>query len=331
MISSLLSIPGSKRKSKYNFLKPLPFQNSICEPFMGGAAKSLQTSLRPILGESNAALREIALASTSKERSEAFKRGYGSALLYITEDIDIQTILKYADVKQSMKQLRLLEPALADAMDVRWRYLTESLFESIGRNEPNAGLYYFCQKTCFGNVMRLNPKQTAFNVSWHVDKLRQALKFDFEQYIYDLQLHQWNPEIYSSFEQAIEAVENPADTWLLLDPPYIEQEGDRKMTPCYINHRVTTDAREQTFALSVDSLELGCKRDFPKIELCNYYSDRLNSEVFRLADQYGYSVEITTVGVCGALGNSGGRLIHGERRDLRERPVEVVWTLKTLF
>lgn len=330
-ITSLIPIPGSKRAKKYDFLQPLPFQKTICTPFMGGAAKELKTCLRAIVGESNAALRDIAQAPKYESSIINFVREYQSALAYMVEDFPIDKILPYASVKQSQKQLRKYEPELAEILDFRWKTLCEKLWNSLENGESCAGLYMFCVRACFGNVMRMNPKQTAFNVSWHVDKLRQALQFNPQFWCDSLVAQKWNPEIYPSWEQAIEAVDNVPDTWLFLDPPYIEQEGDRKMTPCYMNHFVTTEARENTFRLATDSLELGCKRGFLKIDLCNYYSDRLNDVVYLLADLYDYSVEMTTVGVCGALGNSNGRMIHGERRDLRERPIEVVWTLKSLF
>lgn len=330
-LRSLFPIPGSKRFEKYNFLQPLAHQKTICEPFMGGAATSLRTGLQPILGEINPSLRQIAETPTTGLFSNLFIEGYEFYASWFTEGIDLGKLLSYTELKQSQKQVNAEIPGIYAELTTRWGSLTAMLFREMQVGSLQTGCYAFCQRTCFGNAMRLNPSGDAFNVSWHVNKLKSALNFNPQQWCDQLNAQGWNPIVCDDWQSAIEAVRCVEDTYLLLDPPYIEADGDRKMTPCYPGHVVTGDGRESTYSLAIEPLKLAMQKGFLKIDLSNYYSDRLDKDVFYLAEEYEYSIKRTEVGECGALGNSNGRLKHGKRRDTRPKPIEYVWTLESIF
>jgi hypothetical protein len=327
MITSLYPLPGSKRKAKYSVLSPNG-QKQICEPFMGGAARSLALQLPASLGEVNRSGREIALTSASTRKTASYIKGYNLARAEFFAGVDIDRLLSYSDCKQPMKLIRAEIPAIANELDARWRQLCDRLFAAVEAGNPMAGLYSFCGRACFGNVMRLNPKGDAYNMSWHVDKLKNAIAFNPNDWCSQLRHQEWDPRVENSWQSAILAVKRPKDCYLLLDPPYIEGEGDRKMTPCYPGHRVTGVGRDDTYFLAVDPLKLALQRGFPLIHLTNYYSARLDGAVTQMAHDAGYLCDRVTIGVCGALGNSSGRFKHGDRRDTRPRPVECLWIFK---
>jgi len=80
-----------------------------------------------------------------------------------------------------------------------------------------------------------------------------------------------------------------------------------------------------TYALAVEPLKVALNRRFPLIHLTNYYSAKLDAEVTQMAHDAGYTCNRQAIGVCGAMGNSNGRKIHGDRADTRPRPVEYLW------
>jgi site-specific DNA-adenine methylase len=330
-IESLFPIPGSKRGSKYATLRPAPRQSAICEPFMGGAAKSLEFGfLSPYLAEINPPQRKIARVPSSKKAITDYVKLYRQIASDFVDGIDVDQLLSYVKREQSMKALRAEIPGVAAVLDERWLPMKKRLFESVQADtDDQAAPYSFMQRSCFGNVMRLNPKGTHYNVTWHVGKLSNALRFDPEAWCESLRSRQWNPKVFSNWEGAIAAVKSPYITWLLLDPPYIEADGDRKMTPCYPGHVVTTEeGREATYRLATEPLRMGLRRGFPLIHLCNYYSAKLDLEVTEMAYEYGYLCDRQMIGICQALGNSAGRYKHGGRVDARQKPTECIWTFR---
>ena len=324
---SLYPLPGGKGgKSKYAMLRPLPTQTEICEPFMGAAGVSVGIGLPTILGEINVSQRAIATVPSCFWKSRRYATDYRAAQSEFLAGVDLVKLFSYIGQEKSQTTLREQDPGIYDLLTDRWHALTSRLFALVSADEPEPGLYSFCQRSCFGNVMRLNPKGTAFNVSWHVDKLLNAVRFDPNHWAEWLYSRQWNPRVYSSWQGAISAVKRPNGCYLLLDPPYIEDEDDRKMTSAYVNHRVTTDdGRAYTYALAVEPLKVALNRGFPLIHLTNYYSAKLDSEVTQMAHDAGYICNRQAIGVCGAMGNSNGRKIHGDRVDSRPRPVEYCW------
>jgi hypothetical protein len=237
-------------------------------------------------------------------------------------------VTAYKERKQAQKQLRKEQPDFAAAIDGRWLELRDRLFAMSPIDPDLPGLYGFMQRAAFGNTMRFNPRGTNYNSAWHVGKLATALRFDPAAWTEGLRQQGWKPRVEASWEDAINAVKSPQKTYLLLDPPYWCDGTESKMTPCYPGHKIGTHGQhDYTFNLAVEPLEMAMRRRFPWIQLCNYDSDRLDSAVQKLARQHGYCVAVRVMGVCGALGNSNGRLEHGDRRDGRSRPVEVVWEL----
>lgn len=196
-------------------------------------------------------------------------------------------------------------------------------------NSKLGGYYAFALRACFGNVMRLTPAGTHFNVSWHVDKLAQACAYDPQQWIDGLAAMRWDPIVLPSWEDAIAAVDNPSKTWALLDPPYLCDHATEKMSPCYTHHEITTqDGNEKTLQLAIDSFQAVLERGFHTISVCNYFVPRLDAAVKQLSADAGYSLQSTEMGECGALGNSNGRRKHGQRVDGRARPVEVIYRIE---
>ena len=323
---SLYPLPGGKNKSKYAMLRPLPTQTEICEPFMGGAGVSVEIGLPTTLGEINISQRAIASVPSCFWKSRRYVADYRAAQSEFLAGVDLDALFSYVGREKSQTTLREKDTGIYDLLTDRWHDLTRRLFAAVSADDPEPGLYSFCQRSCFGNVMRLNPRGTAFNVSWHVDKLLSAARFDPDDWTEWLYSRQWNPRVYSSWQEAISSVKRPDKCYLLLDPPYIEDESDRQISPAYLNHFVTTDdGRAMTYALAVNPLKVALSRGFPLIHLTNYYSAKLDAEVTQMAHDAGYICNRQAIGVCGAMGNSNGRKIHGDRADTRPRPVEYLW------
>ena len=326
---SLYPLPGGKNKSKYTMLKPLPSQVEICEPFMGAAGVSVGIGLPSTLGEINISQRAIATVPSCFWQSRRYVADYHAAQSEFLSGVDLDRLFSYIGQKKSQTVLREQDTGIYDLLNDRWHGLTSRLFAAVSADEPEPGLYSFCQRSCFGNVMRLNPKGTAYNVSWHVDKLLNAVRFDPNHWAEWLYSRRWNPRVYSTWQDAIAAVKRPDKCYLLLDPPYIEDTADRKMSSAYPGHKVTTqDGRAMTYALAVDPLKIALNRGFPLIHLTNYYSAKLDAEMTGLAHDAGYICNRQAIGVCGAMGNSNGRKIHGDLADTRPRPVEYLWTFQ---
>ena len=329
-VESLFPIPGSKRGKKYAMLRPAPWQTQSCEPFMGGAAKSLEFGLKASLAEINPPQRKLARIPANTKAIAEYTRFYRQIAADFVAGIDVDQLMSYVNREQSMKALRAEIPHIAAILDERWQPLKTRLFDEVKADTDwTAAPYSFCQRACFGNVMRLNPLGTHYNVTWYVGKLANALRFDPETWCESLRSRRWNPTVFNNWEGAIAAVKSPYQTWLLLDPPYIEADGDRKMTPCYPGHFVTTaDGRDATYRLAIEPLRFGLRRGFPLIHLCNYYSTKLDADVTAMAYESGYLCDRTMVGVCGSLGNSAGRYKHGQRVDSRPKPIECIWTFR---
>ncbi len=296
---------------------------------MGGAGISIREGLKPVLGEINISQRVISQVPMSRRAIAQYVADYNAKRAEFLADIDLDELLKYAhkDVKQQQKVLRAETPGIASKLDERWHTLTDYLFREIEAGEPQPGVYSFVQRVTFGNAVRLTPTGDAFNMAWHIGKLKQAIQFDPHAWCDELVAMKWRPEVYPCWQDAIAAIRNPAKCYLLLDPPYIEGDGDRKMTPCYKDHKVTTDdGRAGTYALAIEPLKVGLSRGFPLIHLTNYYSQRLDNDVTQMAIDAGYLCDRQMLGICGALGNSNGRLEHGGRVDDRPQPIECLWT-----
>lgn len=320
-VTSLAPYPGSKRAKKYAMLRSNDLPR-LCEPFMGGAATSIITRKKSVLGEINPWMRAIAHAPLRSNKAK-FVESYNEAREFFLNGIDQNILAQYQTRKKAQTALSTEQPDVYNELSDRWDLLKTTLWES----DPNAGLYAFCQYAAFGNVMRTNPKGTGFNVKWHVQKLRGAIVFSPEEFCESL--HDWRPNVYNSWQNAIEGCGRPKETHLLLDPPYWGDGEKSKMTPCYPGHDIgTTDEHNVTYQLAIEPLQAGLERGFPLIHLCNYYSDKLQKDVIDLAFSYGYSVQRFDMGLCQALGNSNGRRKHGQRVDGRERPVEVIYQLK---
>lgn len=326
---SLCPIPGSKRDKKYDVLCPgaLP---RMSEPFMGGAARSaMYSGVKSSLGEINSAMRQIALAPTTSKRRKAYIDSYNAAKQRFITGIPLELVFAFKGAKESQKAFKKAEPGLYEELTGRWSEMKSELFAAIlSDGSEVSGFYSFMQRSCFGNVMRLNPTGTAFNVSWHGEKLFNAVLFDSIEWVGQYRSIGWNPRVYSGWQEAI-SLSNPRYTYLLLDPPYWVDGKTSKMTPCYPGHKTGTHGdHDETFNLAVLPLVEGLRRGFPLIHLCNYYSPRLESAVTDSAFNFGYSVSRYEIGQCRALGNSNGRRQHGNRVDNRERPIEVIYELR---
>lgn len=312
-------------------LCPLDHQTAIDEPFAGACGVSVHYSprMKPTLGEINISQRAIALAPTEFWRARRYERDYAAARDELLTGIDLDDLFAFVGREKSQGALKAERRDLYDLLNQRWDVLADRLFQAVSAGEPEAGLYSFMQRACFGNVMRLNPKGTAYNVDPHVDKLANAYRFSPEDWIAWLESKKWSPRMRGDWKSALEAIKRPERCYLLLDPPYIEDTDSRKMTPAYINHKVTTDnGRAATYALAVDPIRMALSKGFPLIHFTNYYSSQLDQDVTRMSHDAGYICDRIAIGVCGAMGNSAGRYKHGDRQDKRPRPVEYLWTLR---
>lgn len=330
-IQQLFPFPGAKSASKYDrYLYPPMDCNSICEPFMGSAATSIRFHwLKAYLGEINPAQREISLALQSPDLYCAM---YQTARDRFWEDcLDyMDDVFAYEGTKNAQTRLSAENPWTYERLTLSWKELTADLYKLIQANDPSiAGLYAFCLRAAFGNVMRLTPSGAHFNISWHIDKLVQAHKHNPEDWLNDLRAINWNPTVLDCWQEAIAAVPDPSKCFLLLDPPYTCDHKTEKMTPCYVGHNVTTqNGHNETFNLAIDSLKAGLEREFSAIAFCNYYTDLLNDAVLDLISATQYSCTMHQIGECNALGNSNGRRKHGERVDQRRRPIEVIYRIE---
>lgn len=334
MIEQLFPLPGSKSASKYDAILYAPLDcHTICEGFQGSAARSLLYSdlLSVILGEINPAQRAIALALQSPQ---PYVDGYNEARDRFWSGLigHQEKVLSFAGVEKSKSAVVEAMPDVCEGLTQNWRSLLSDIYQLMSHDPTNPllpGYYAFAIRAAFGNVMRLTPSGTRFNVSWHVDKLYQACVYDPQQWVDELAAMRWNPTVLNCWEEAIEAATAPDKTFLLLDPPYLCDHVTEKMSPCYAFHEIGTEARaEVTFKLAIDSLKAGLERGFKAIAVCNYYVPKLDEAVQELATAAGYSCQPTLMGECNALGNSNGRRKHGNRVDGRSRPIEVIYRIE---
>jgi hypothetical protein len=334
--TALFPLPGSKfgsavnRKKFLPLLRPLPHQTQVAEPFMGAAGLSIEYShLRSTLGDINISQRAIALAPTDFWLARQYERDYTQARDEALKGIDLDDLFAFVGRKTSQTVLKEERIDIYKKLNDQWDVLFDRLYHGIAAGDPMPGLYSFMQRGAFGNVMRMNPNGTAYNVDPHVDKLSGAFKFNPEEWVAWLQSKNWSPRVCGSWQAAIERIKRPENCYLLLDPPYIEDTASRKMTPCYQNHRVTTDeGRAYTYSLAIDPIEIALNKGFPLIHFTNYYSAQLDADVTALAHAADYICDRVTIGICGAMGNSAGRHKHGDRADTRPRPVECLWILR---
>lgn len=333
-VSQLFPFPGSKADRKYDrALYPSISDNAICEPFLGSAARSLMycDRLRVYAGEINLAQREIAVALYNPE---AYVHAYREAMARFWNGFETfrSRIFEYVGRERSQSALSAELPDLCAGLTQNWRAIAADVFQWMNDGNPKlAGYYAFCLRACFGNVMRLNPRRSHFNIKWHVDKLNQACLYNPQQWIDKLSAMRWDPILMPDWESAIAAVENPEKCWLLLDPPYTFDYKTEKMTPCYVHHKITTqDGNDETFRLAIDSLKAGLERGFSSIAICNYFVPRLHAAIAKLVADADYSYSMFHMGRCDALGNSNGRLKHGNRMDGRARPTEIIYRIERM-
>ncbi len=320
-LSQLYPLPGAKVASKYDLLKPDAHHAAICQPFMGSAARSLGSPLPSYLGDINAAHRSI--AGAYKFRAE-FCAAYSAARDRLIEGIDRKLLARY----KNQKPLKADYPDVFQLIIDRWHKMRAELFTDLKVESPDlAGRYYFALKSSFGQVMRLNPTETGFNSAWHIDKLNEAIEFSPMQWCLRMAITPFDAEIYPDWQRAIVAPPDPENTLLILDPPYWVDGSVHKMTSCYPGHAINyTGQIDPVFDLAIDPLKQAITLGYRTIYLCNYFSPQMEQAIADLTN--GYSVIRHDMGECRALGNSNGRLIHGQRKDGRDRPVEAIWEIR---
>jgi hypothetical protein len=267
---ALYPIPGGKWRTKYSFLSPAQGQRQMSEPFMGQHPRTYDGSYLASLAKSTPAKGRSPSHRPTAKLPKNTPATIAQLPLILSMGLTLTTCWHMPEQKQAMKALKANDGATYRKLSVRWHELTRWLYSDIASGEFSAGHYSFVQRAAFGNVLRLSPSGEGFNITWHVDKLKAALNFNPEQWCESLK--DFRPTITPDWYSAITAVRNPQKCWLLLDPPYIEADGDRKMTPCYIGHKVTGGGREETYRLAVEPLREGLSRGFPWVHLFNYYS-----------------------------------------------------------
>jgi hypothetical protein len=320
-LNQLYPLPGAKVDKKYSMLVPDSSHKAICQPFMGSAARSLGSSLPNYLGDINAAHRSIAQAHKSPDEFAAAYWGFRDRLI---EGIDVNLLANY----ENQRPLKADHPDIFQLITDRWKAMQSDLYaerhdESVGM----AGRYYFSLKATFGQVMRLNPRETAFNNAWHVDKLNAAIVFSPAEWCQRMAVTPFDATIYPSWQTAIEAPPEPWQTYLILDPPYWCDGSIHKMTSCYPGHAINYMGQfDPVFDLAIAPLKRAIELGYRKIHLCNYYSPQLDRAITELTADY--NVMGFEIGECRSLGNSAGRLTHGNRKDGRERPIEMIWEIR---
>jgi hypothetical protein len=326
--TSLYPLPGSKRAKKYNLLRPSRHHFFNCEPFAGGASESIKYNLLPTyLGEINPAARAILVAA--RDFPEEFIESYTATRAKMIDGIDWTDALTYVGRKAAQKHLKRDMPEIWHEGRRRWIGLKKELWAIQDQvTGQTAGAAMFQILAAFGNIgFRMNPNETGFNISWHIDKLDQAMRFCPRQWVDFFQSINWSPNVFPSWQEAILAQPGP-NTYLLLDPPYCVDGELHRMTPCYRDHKTgTTKMSEPTLELSTKPLLMALELGYTDIHLCNYWSDRLASDVQDILAGTSYNLTLHPMGKCGALGNSAGRLEHGNRQDGRDRPIEWIWEI----
>jgi hypothetical protein len=132
--------------------------------------------------------------------------------------------------------------------------------------------------------------------------------------------------IYDCWEKAIEAPPNPAGTMLILDPPYGVDTDVSKITACYLGHQISANGQNDTLLdLAIAPLKRAIGLGYQTIYLCNYRSSKLEEAIDQITA--GYTVTRHDFGECRSLGNSAGRLSHGNRKDGRKRGSEAIWAI----
>jgi site-specific DNA-adenine methylase len=300
----LFPYPGSKRRRCYhNILNPQPGATGICEPFAGSCATSLRLELPQVyLGEVNPSIRRIYSMDSDFVAS------------YRAQADFYRSLTEWQDKTESRQQVfRPRYPELSAQLDCRWKFDLADLLTGGDWANP-----LFMIRAAFGNILRLNPTGTAYNVSWHCEKLRRAILSKVEPL-------GWNPIISNDYVEAICSIpEDKVDrTYMLLDPPYLQPEGT-KMTPCYPGH---APSRESTRQLAIGSLDLALSRGFPKVSLCNYWDSSLEDQIKEMCTLGGYRVEMQLLGTMDCFNTAKGRLVHGQRVDKKPKPIEAIWTI----
>jgi hypothetical protein len=132
--------------------------------------------------------------------------------------------------------------------------------------------------------------------------------------------------IYDCWEKAIEAPPNPAETMLILDPPYGVDTDVSKITACYLGHQISANGQNDTLLeLAIAPLKRAIELGYQTIYLCNYRRAKLEEAIDQITA--GCTVTRHDFGECRSLGNSAGRLSHGKRKDGRKRGSEAIWEI----
>lgn len=188
------------------------------------------------------------------------------------------------------------------------------------------------RKLAFGGVIRHNRKGR-LNVTWNPSKIPAFLNWDpvAPPPPSGISLtHDWKEAVLRW-----EAAKIP-ETLVLLDPPYYlpykagtERRGTGLMTPAYRDHRPHS---EECLKLTLDPLRIITPNPNAKrIVVCNYYSDRLQTEIVAIARATGRMLVSTPgipckveqgidIGVMGHMNRGNGKP--------RVKAVEKLWILE---
>jgi hypothetical protein len=328
-LGQLYPLPGCKADPKYSILTPDPSHVAICQPFMGSAARSLGSHLPSYLGDINAAQRSISWAwKHPAEFVAAYNAERDRLLNGINPEDTVRIDPKLLAPYENQGPLKADHPEIFALIKTRWDAMQSDIFAEINNESIGlAGRYYFQLKAAFGQVMRLNPKGTDFNSSWHIDKLNAAIKFSPLNWCMAMAATPFDAQIYDCWEKAIEEPPDPANTLLILDPPYGVDTDKSKITACYLGHQISSNGQDDTLLdLAIEPLNRAISLGYRTIYLCNYRSDKLEEAIAQLCD--GYTVTRHDFGECRSLGNSAGRLSHGKRKDNRDRGSEAIWEIR---
>jgi site-specific DNA-adenine methylase len=286
--TALFPYPGSKRHSRYHgLIQPQEGATVICEPFAGSAATSLRfPQMAAVWGESNPAIRGLMRAIGDPDLIENAARGY----VWAAYNHRVDGVEGWR---------RILETSRGGA------YYT--------------GIYHYIQRSCFGNVVRESSR--GYNVSPSPDKFPSAQGFDLYGHLDRLEAAK-PYKVLPDWSTAIAETPPVYTAYVLLDPPYYQVDGCRKMTACYPGHDPRT-----ALELATRSLEQALASGFGRVQLTNYQSAELDAIAAAAATRHSYTLCVYEVGqACRSLGNSNGRLVDGHRATKGRYPTEAVYT-----
>jgi hypothetical protein len=94
-----------------------------------------------------------------------------------------------------------------------------------------------------------------------------------------------------------------------------------------LGHQISANGQDDTLLdLAIEPLNRAISLGYRVIYLCNYRSAKLEEAIAQLCD--GFTVTRHDFGECRSLGNSAGRLSHGNRKDNRDRGSEAIWEIR---